>query len=500
MSVSSPTRARRWRYAIAAIGAAALALVSVPAFADNIYQDIGANGTTTVTLSGSSVQTTVNYYLHSGGASACTASSSVDVIYDVVITGAGSDVSASPSKLDFTSCDTSIPVTFTATATGSWPVTLVEDATSEARANPANAALTLTVSAPAASNTKPSVAVSGFTNGDTYELGHDALPTPVCVVTDDHDVVAPFPATVTGTLDHGLGDQTATCDYTDKGGLAADTATATYTIVDTTDPTINHTLAPSAPDGNNGWYRQDVTVHFICDDAGGSGIQSCTANTTLGEGANQSVTGTATDWAGNTATDAVTGINVDETAPIGITFSGVHDYYWGDVQTTPTCDAIDDVSALASCVVTGGGVDNGTHTWTATATDNAGNTSTATQDYDVKAWTIDGFYSPVDMNSVLNTVKGGSTVPLKFEIFVGPTELTNIGSVKSFVTKGITCPDATTPTDDVEFAVTGGTSLRYDATAGQFIQNWKTPTAKGCYRATMTAQDGSAISADFKVK
>ena len=38
--------------------------------------------------------------------------------------------------------------------------------------------------------------------------------------------------------------------------------------------------------------------------------------TTLGEGENQSVTGTATDAAGNTGSDTVAGINIDKTAPI----------------------------------------------------------------------------------------------------------------------------------------------------------------------------------------
>ena len=54
-----------------------------------------------------------------------------------------------------------------------------------------------------------------------------------------------------------------------------------------------------------------------CADTG-SGIQSCLADRetsdfkTLGEGANQSVTSTATDWAGNTATDTASGINIDK--------------------------------------------------------------------------------------------------------------------------------------------------------------------------------------------
>jgi hypothetical protein len=35
--------------------------------------------------------------------------------------------------------------------------------------------------------------------------------------------------------------------------------------------------------------------------------------------------------------------------------------------------------------------------------------------------TLKGFYAPVDMgNSVVNTAKGGSTVPLKFEVFATP--------------------------------------------------------------------------------
>jgi hypothetical protein len=55
--------------------------------------------------------------------------------------------------------------------------------------------------------------------------------------------------------------------------------------------------------------------------------------------------------------------------------------------------------------------------------------------------------------------------------------------------------------DAGDFVTTGGTSLRYDTTARQFIQNWQTPKGAGaCYRATMTAQDGSTLSALFKTK
>ena len=57
--------------------------------------------------------------------------------------------------------------------------------------------------------------------------------------------------------------------------------------------------------------------------------------------------------------------------------------------------------------------------------------------------------------------------------------------------------------DDVEATTTGGTTLRYDTTAGQFIQNWKVPTGSAgtCYAATITAADNTTtITALFKLK
>ena len=64
----------------------------------------------------------------------------------------------------------------------------------------------------------------------------------------------------------------------------------------------------------------------------------------------------------------------------------------------------------------------------------------------------------------------------------------------------ITC-SASAPVDAIEVVTTGGTSLRYDSTGGQFVQNWQTPkTAGKCYVVTVTMQDGSSITANFKTK
>ena len=100
--------------------------------------------------------------------------------------------------------------------------------------------------------------------------------------------------------------------------------------------------------------------------------------------------------------------------------------------------------------------------------------------------------------TVYNTVKGGSTVPLKFELFKGTTELTSTSYINQpLQATKISCTSGATE-DTIELLATGGTSLRYDSTGGQFIYNWKTPTGAGCYTVTMTAQDGSTITAYFK--
>jgi len=115
-------------------------------------------------------------------------------------------------------------------------------------------------------------------------------------------------------------------------------------------------------------------------------------------------------------------------------------------------------------------------------------------------WTLKGFYQPVDMNGVYNIVKGGSTVPLKFEVFDGSIELTDVASIKSLTYAQTTCY-ANAITDEIETTATGDTSLRYDLTAGQFIYNWKTPKTAGiCYRVKMTTSDDSSLVAYFKLK
>jgi hypothetical protein len=83
---------------------------------------------------------------------------------------------------------------------------------------------------------------------------------------------------------------------------------------DVTPPAITSSVAPANPDGANGWYVSAPTVTFSCSDR--SGISSCSPPTTLGSSAvPQSVTGMATDTAGNTASTTRSGLKVDLVDP-----------------------------------------------------------------------------------------------------------------------------------------------------------------------------------------
>jgi len=116
----------------------------------------------------------------------------------------------------------------------------------------------------------------------------------------------------------------------------------------------------------------------------------------------------------------------------------------------------------------------------------------------IGSWTLKGFYQPVDMG-IENNTKAGSTVPLKFEVFQGATELTDATAIKDTFTQQVNCLSGVG--DDIELYATGGTSLRYDTTGGQFIFNWQSLKKVGaCYKVTLVTKDGSQISADFRLK
>jgi hypothetical protein len=564
------------------------------AFADTIYNYLDASldvdaEVMALNVDGGDGTTTLALVTNNGdGKSGCNLTGSTTVTLSVDSSDSAV-ATVSPTSVTFDSCGFTQPLTVTPLQEGSATISLSETAnTTDGTFDLAPATFTVNVTAPAPANTAPTVSVTGVSMGAEYPKG--SVPAATCEVTDAEDGPSSFPAdlsSITGPYaSDGIGSQTASCDYTDGGGLPA-SSSVTYSISDETAPTIGYTLSPATPDGDNGWYRSSVALTWDVADsdspnslvktgcvdqvitadqlatdytcaatsAGGSAgpvtanvkrdataptVTDVSASGTLGNNGwytspvtvgfdvDDATSGAAAtplsatspagaegsavvifspaafDNAGNMAPagSASRSVPIDLTNPVA-TFdsSFASSYYFGQVPAAPTCTASDEVSGPVGCTVTGYSTAVGPHTLTATATDASGRTGSATLDYEVKAWTISAFYAPVDMNGIWNTVKGGSTIPLKFELFAGPTELTDVAAIDRFVVNKVSCTSGSGD-DAVELLATGGTTLRYDSTAGQFIQNWQTPKLAGaCYSVSVTTDDGSASKvALFKLK
>jgi hypothetical protein len=187
------------------------------------------------------------------------------------------------------------------------------------------------------------------------------------------------------------------------------------------------------------------------------------------------------------------------------------------ISPTATSGLLVNVAASGACTVENATppnktvtmVSSGTCTLTASQGGNADYAPTISITRQVEAlhWILKGFHSPIVMSDhglVWNTVKGGSTVPFKFNVNDGMVERTDVDAVNGPISlHTVSCAGGVY--DEIaswELASnTGSTALRYDATAGQFIQNWKVPkTAGACYVAKLTAKDGSTLVAYFAIK
>ncbi len=313
-----------------------------------------------------------------------------------------------------------------------------------------------------------------------------------------------------------------------KSGSVADVAGNTNPGIDSAPfkidlsaPTIT---AGAAPAGANaaGWYSTAVETAFTAEDLVSSlavpAQASFTKSSGTAEGAAVKVnSGSVADVAGNTNPGVDSpALKIDLSAPSAPSISGIEakTYTSAPAESTISCTATDAVSGLAGCAISGYSSATGTHTLTATARDNAGHTSTSTLTYTIASpYLLKGFYAPIgEANSIIkapgeaaptagsttvwNTAKGGSTIPLKFEVYKDGVESTSTADVASFAaTKLSSCTGTVTDTVE-ELSTTGSTSLRYDtADGGQFIQTWKTSTVSGdtCYRVALTTTDKSVI-------
>ena len=292
--------------------------------------------------------------------------------------------------------------------------------------------------------------------------------------------------TVTGTAKDGAGN------------IGTDTVTVK---LDKTKPTITAAITAGAK-GDNGWYTGPVTVSFTCADTlSGIPTKGCPDPTVLTANGTNTASGTVSDRAGNSASATVSGIMIDQEKPT-LTAADVNvadgSYPLGTAPPA-TCTAKDVYSGVASCtvIVTGGNTNGvGTFTWSATAKDKAGNTTTITGTYTV-TYRFDGFLQPINdtahqVGVSTSMFKAGSTVPVKFQLKNAAGQAVQAASAPDWITP-VKGSATSAPVNETAYAASpdSGSDYRYDPTAQQWIYNWKTGSTAGNYwRIGVTLDDG----------
>jgi hypothetical protein len=305
------------------------------------------------------------------------------------------------------------------------------------------------------------------------------------------------------TLGEGAG-QSATGSCTDVAGNSA-SATASGINIDKTAPSISVAL-DRAP-GGSGWFNISTgrpTANFTCSDALSGLDGACPASVgPFADGANQTVSGSVTDKAGNSSSASLNDIDVDLGAPnVAITTPADGAIYTVGqlVQADYACS--DALSGLVPGSCTGTVADGanisttpGAHSFTVTASDNAGNTATLTHNYDAH-YAFSGFFHPIDNLPTVNRVKAGSAIPVKF----------SLGGNQGLSIFAAGYPNVTlyqcdaSPEDEIELTVNAGnSSLSYDPGNNQYIYVWKTqkPWGGSCGLLTVKLNDDTIHTAKF---
>jgi hypothetical protein len=117
------------------------------------------------------------------------------------------------------------------------------------------------------------------------------------------------------------------------------------------------------------------------------------------------------------------------------------------------------------------------------------------------AYNFTGFFQPVDNAPAINTVKGGSAVPVKFSLG-GNFGLNIFAPGYPQIGSGGSACSSTALQDAVETTVPASSnSLSYDPTSNQYNFVWKTPKTPGCFVLTLGFNDGvTTKSAIFLLK
>jgi len=340
-------------------------------------------------------------------------------------------------------------------------------------------------------------AVSGVTKREEVKVGGER-------VTLGGDVTAP----VTTVVDKEGRAQMSRVVGTDGAGNV-DGTTVTGINVDGSAPVIE--AKPTTSPVYDGWYKDTVDVAVKATDPEvtplerGSGLKvDPTKVHTFTTSGTHAFTATATDNVGH-STQLPVSVKVDAKAPVVSASCPAAPVLKNSASpASAVWSASDEASGVAGADRGPLTLDTTTVNWkTATvaagaAKDNVGHHSAqASCRYQV-VYPFTGFFAPVDNKGVLNQVKAGSAVPLKFSL--GRNEGLMVLDGAPVVTK-FTCSSSAATDSLEETAIATTSGLKYDALANQYNYTWKTTSqmAGTCQKLTVKLVDGTSQTALFKL-
>ena len=359
------------------------------------------------------------------------------------------------------------------------------------------------VGVPAAASADPAdpVVYFSFDDGMYYPQGAN--------VTFGFACVSPVSAIVSCEASQPMGSQldtfhagthNVTVTATDYEGRQT-TATQTYTVIDITKPQI---IWRTPSEGATFELGSFVPADYACaDDPGGLGIldDGCVGQRPVGFPIDTSQLGTFSFWV--TAVDKQFNItqetihySVVDTTPPTITLTSPADgatFTLGEqVWTSFSCDDHNG-SGLNGCkgdVASGSLLDTsllGSHTFTVTSYDRAGNVGHETHTYFV-SYDFSGFSSPASPYPTATSVKAGQPVPLKFSLH--GNQGTDIFAPGSPAWRPCGARDSGTPADG---------TLSYNASNDRytFLATTAKSWAGTCGDLLVTLRDGTTHQARF---
>jgi hypothetical protein len=358
---------------------------------------------------------------------------------------------------------------------------------------------------------KPTVTLTTPADGAVYERNEHVTADYACADEPDGSGLDTCEGDVPDGSDvdtSTLGEHSFTVTATDNAGNT-DSVVAHYTVADATGPSIS---LSSPADGAVYGLGEHVVANYSCaDEAGGSGLASCSGTVPSGSAVDTSSAGQksfkveATDNAGNPSSRTVSYTVADRAAP-QITLTSPADgavYSLGQqVVADYSCADQPGGSGVATCAGTvpnGVKVDTdsfGPHTFEVRATDGAGNAAVRSVTYSV-AYDFDGFFWPIKNLPNVNRWKAGVPVLIRFSLHGnrGPRPEAD-GYPRSNRCGG----------GDVQVIARAGQSKKkrgvfeYDRRSDKYVGLWKTDRkwAGSCRELVLKLDDGSVHSARFE--